>query len=52
MAAIQKPTIGRIVFFVTEEEETLPGIITKVNDDGTINLRVFTNQEHGSGAIL
>jgi hypothetical protein len=52
MAKEQKPTIGRIVLFKTEEGETLPAIITRVNEDGLVNLRVFTNNEHNQFAVL
>lgn len=48
----QKPTVGRIVHFLTEEGETLPAIITKVNDDDTVNLQAFTNNEHGNSVAL
>ncbi|MHB1418474.1 MAG: hypothetical protein ACYCX4_02640 [Bacillota bacterium] len=40
--ADKKPTVGRIVHFKTEEGETLPAIISKVEDD-VVYLRVFTN---------
>lgn len=40
-----KPTKGRIVFWTRHHEgdiiEELVAIITNVNDDGTVNLRVF-----------
>ena len=36
-----KPTIGRIVWFRTEDPEPLAAIVCKVNDDETINLAVF-----------
>lgn len=48
----QKPTVGRIVHFLTEEGETLPAIITKVNEDGKVNLRLFTNNNQNQFAPL
>jgi hypothetical protein len=52
MAKEQKPSISRIVLFQTEEGESLPGIITKVNESGTVNLRLFTNNEQNQFAPL
>lgn len=37
-----KPSIGRIVHFIAEVDQThLAAIVTAVNDDGTVNLTVF-----------
>lgn len=47
---VQPPTLGRIVIFVPDETDLitkqneagrLPAIITRVNDNGTVNLKVF-----------
>lgn len=47
-----KPTVGRIIHFLTEDGETLPAIITRVGEDKKVNLQVFTNSEHGASAAL
>jgi hypothetical protein len=43
-----KPTLGRIVYVNTdpavEGQDTAPAIITQVNRDGTVNLRVFCDE--------
>jgi hypothetical protein len=49
---VQKPTIGRTVHFLTEEGETLPAVVTQVHEDGTVNLRAFTNNDFSPPAIL
>ncbi len=49
---IQKPCVGRIVHFAIEKDEILPAIIVGVNDDETVNLRVFTNGEFAQAAML
>lgn len=44
-AKAQKPTIGRIVHFKTEEGDVLAAVIVGVNEDKTVNLNVFTNND-------
>lgn len=44
----QKPSVGRIVHYVYDTDdasEVRPAIITRVNRDGTVNLRVFLDFE-------
>lgn len=47
---IQPPSLGRIVIFIPDEDdllckqngaERLPAIVTRVNDNGTVNLKIF-----------
>jgi hypothetical protein len=55
-----KPTIGRIVYYRMSEDIIFPAIVTKVNEDETIELQVFGtkhnpnryNVSQGSGVMM
>jgi hypothetical protein len=60
MTKEQKPTIGRIVNYVVENDypaaagnaEVVPAMITKCNEDGSVNLHVMANESHPDGTAV
>lgn len=60
MTKEQKPTVGRIVQYVVENDfqaaankaEVVPAIVTQCNEDGSLNLHVLINDAHPDGSAI